>query len=103
MRLITGSRTFLPPSLMFISSLFATLLLATRQKGFRIFLVAVAYQPLTSMFVEVLQSRTSGYHHPHCKLWISRLTNVPLIFGYKKFTHLLYILCAQYSIEALPE
>src|SRR5216684_8113326 len=101
MRLIIGSRTFLSPSLMFTSSLFTTLLLATRQEGFRIFLVAVAYQPFAGTFVEVLQSRTSGYHHPHRKLWISRLTNVPLLFGYKKFPYSIHVPRAQDIIQSL--
>src|SRR6266496_4759854 len=103
MRLTTGSRTFLSPSLMFISSLFATLLLATRQEGLRIFLVAVAYQPLAGTFVEVLQSRTSGYHHPHREFWVSGLSCLPLFFGYKKFPYSIHVPCAQDSIQSLSE
>ena len=79
---------------MFTSSLFITLLLATRQEGFRIFLVAVAYQPLAGTFVEVLQSRTAGYHHPHRELWVSGLSCLPLSFGYKKFPYSIHVLLA---------
>ena len=38
------------------------------------------YKPL----MEVLESRTSGNHHPHGELCVGWFARAPLLFGYKK-------------------
>jgi hypothetical protein len=48
--------------------------------------------------MQVTERGTARYHHPHGILWICGLAWLPLMFGYKKSLHLLYVERAQDAV-----